>query len=85
MLPRLGGLKVIDVRPSDIHSLHIAMQKAPYQANRTLALMSKMFSFAIRWDLRSDNPVSGNEKLQQKKMTSLALGGRIGPPFGCTG
>ena len=47
--------------------LHNAMRQAPYQANRTLALISKMFSLAVRWDLHSDNPATGIEKVSEEK------------------
>ncbi len=67
VLPRLGRLKVLDVRPADIQLLHNAMQGTPYQANRTLALMSKMFALSIRWELRSDNPTKGIEKFAEEK------------------
>lgn len=34
-------------------------------ANRCLALLGKMFALAIRWGLRSDNPVRGIEKFRE--------------------
>lgn len=37
------------------------------QANRTLALLSKMFSLAISWGWREDNPAGGIEKYQEEK------------------
>ncbi|MEL6959637.1 MAG: site-specific integrase [Pseudomonadota bacterium] len=47
--------------------LHNSLQKTPYEAKRTLALLSKMFSLAIRWDMRTDNPALGIEKFQEQK------------------
>jgi hypothetical protein len=35
---------------------------APYAANRAVALTSKMFSLAIRWGMRADNPAKGIER-----------------------
>jgi integrase len=35
---------------------------APYAANRQLALLSKMFSLAILWGMRKDNPTKGVER-----------------------
>jgi len=67
ILPRLGGAKVRDVRPQNIQSLHNALHKTPYQANRVLALLSKMFSLAIRWDMRPDNPAKGVEKFSEER------------------
>lgn len=43
------------------------MRDTPYQANRTLALMSKMFELSVRWGQRSDNPARGIEKFSEEK------------------
>lgn len=43
------------------------MRGTPYQANRTLALMSKMFELSVRWGQRSDNPARGIEKFSEEK------------------
>jgi integrase len=65
--PRLGALKVADVSYSDIEGLHRALRAKPYQANRLLALLSKMFALAIRWQMRSDNPCRGVERFPESK------------------
>ena len=44
--PRIGGRKVIEIQRSDIAELHHGMRKTPYQANRTLGVLSKMFNLA---------------------------------------
>ena len=54
--PKLGTMQVSAVRRRDIEKLHQGMKSTPYRANRTLALLSKMFSLAMNWDMRSDNP-----------------------------
>jgi hypothetical protein len=56
--------KVADVKYSDIDALHRKLTKAghPYSANRAVAMMSKMFSLAIRWQMRTDNPCKGVER-----------------------
>lgn len=69
VLPRLARLKVHEVRPRDITSLHNALATTPYEANRTLALLSKMFTLAIRWELRTDNPTLGIEKFPEQRRT----------------
>jgi integrase len=62
VLPRLGRLKVAEVAFEDISALHRAVsQTAPIQANRIVAQLSSMFSLAIRWKWRTDNPVKGVE------------------------
>ena len=51
----------------DIHALHVAMSDKPYQANRLLALLSKMFALAIHWGMRGDNPVKGVERYHEER------------------
>jgi integrase len=67
ILPRLASKKVAAVQSRDIHSLHVWMKNTPYQANRILALLSKMFSLAAKWGWRSDNPVKGIERYQEQR------------------
>lgn len=62
ILPHLGKKSVADVTRWDVLKLHHSMKDTPYQANRALAVLSKMFSLAIQWDWRSDNPVRGTER-----------------------
>ncbi len=65
--PGLGRLKVADVRYADIDRLHRKMKATPYRANRTVSLLSKMFSLAIKWDMRTDNPAKGIERYPEEK------------------
>jgi len=67
ILPRLGSKKVAAVQSRDIHRLHVSMKSTPYQANRVLALLSKMLSLAAKWGWRSDNPVKGIERFQEAR------------------
>jgi integrase len=68
ILPRLGRLKVANVTFSNIDALHHGITaKAPYRANRVVALLSRMFSMAIRWHWRTDNPCTGIERNQEHK------------------
>jgi integrase len=64
VLPTLGAVKVADVGHGEIDKLHRKITKAgkPYRANRTVALLSKMFSLAIKWKMRADNPAKGIER-----------------------
>lgn len=66
---RIGHLRVSAVRYVDVYGIHSAMRDTPYQANRTLALISKMFNCAHRWGWRSraDNPASGVERYPERK------------------
>ncbi len=66
--PRLGSRKVKDIRFGDVDRLHREISKtAPYVANRVAALVSKMFSLAVRWEMRPDNPVKGVERNPEER------------------
>ena len=69
VLPRLGRLRVANVRHADVEEMHRALKGTPYRANRTLALLSKMFSLAVRWEWRGDNPVKGIERYPEERRT----------------
>ena len=58
VLPAMGSLKVEAVRAAEIQALHTKITNAgsPVRANRVVALLSKMFSLSIRWEMRTDNP-----------------------------
>jgi hypothetical protein len=49
ILPALGGQQVKKVSRRDIESLHLQLEKTSVQGNRVLALLSKMFTLAIKW------------------------------------
>jgi integrase len=75
--PALGRLKVAEVRFADTDSLHrhITRDSGPAVANRCAALLSKMFTLAIKWEWRADNPVKGverNVELPRKRYLSAA-------------
>jgi integrase len=66
--PRLGPRKVREIAFADIDRLHREIGKtAPYVANRVVALASKMFNLAIRWDMRADNPAKGIERNPEER------------------
>ena len=65
VMPELGRLKVDNVVSSDIERLHLQYRATPYQANRLLALLSKMFNWAGR---RGDrNPCIGIQRFAEHK------------------
>jgi integrase len=63
----LGSRKVASISYTDIDRLHgqVTVESGPVQANRLLGLLSKMFSLAIRWEMRTDNPVKGVARNQE--------------------
>jgi integrase len=62
--PALGHLKVAEVTFSDVDALHRKITKSgsPYAGNRVVAVLSKMFSSAMRWNMRETNPAKGIER-----------------------
>lgn len=67
ILPRLGKRKLAEVGHRDIQALHNSLKATPYQANRVIALLSKMFGLAIKWDWCTDNPAKGIDKYHEEK------------------
>jgi integrase len=70
--------KVADVAFADIDALHRKVTTAggPYAANLTIRILSKMFSLAIKWEMRTDNPVKGVERnLEIKRKRYLSSDG----------
>lgn len=67
ILPQFGNQHVKNISRRAIESLHLQLGKTPIQANRVLALLSKMFNLAISWEWREDNPVKGIQKYQEEK------------------
>jgi integrase len=68
-LASLRSLKVADVTFSQIDTLHqkITREGKLRRANSVRSLLSKMFSLAIKWRWRIDNPVKGVERNQENK------------------
>lgn len=69
ILPALGAKKAASVTRADIASLHHSLRATPYEANRMLALASKVFSLAERWGLRPDNsnPAKNIDRYREAK------------------
>jgi integrase len=68
IVPALGRMKVAGVTHADVDAFHRRIsERAPTHANRVLACLSKMFSLAVRWGWRSDNPCKGVERNQEHK------------------
>lgn len=55
ILPSLGRLKIAEVARKDVIALHQRLSDRPYQANRVLALTSKLMNLAELWGYRPDN------------------------------
>jgi integrase len=70
---RFLRLRVKDVTHADIEQLHRSMEKRPYEANRVLSLISKMFSLAIRWRWIETNPAQGVVRFEEQKRERFLL------------
>ena len=71
ILPRLGKLKVADVRPADADKLHreITASGRPVRANRVIEVFRKSLNLAIRWGWISQNPATGVKRNQEEHRT----------------
>jgi integrase len=72
--PAIGRKKVAEVVWADVDALHRRITKAgrATQANRVVAVASKMFALAIRWRMRPDNPAKGIERNVEQKRKRYA-------------
>ncbi|MBY6153369.1 tyrosine-type recombinase/integrase [Vannielia litorea] len=68
--PAFGRQRVHTVTRQQIRSFHAGLENKPYEANRNLALLSKVFSFAcddLEWVARGDHPVKGIRRFKEEK------------------
>jgi integrase len=66
ILPAVGTKKVASIKRRDIESMHLRLNDRPYQANRLLALISKMLNLAVEWGWRRDNPANGIQRYREE-------------------
>lgn len=68
VLPMLGRKLVRDVTHGDVERWHLGLKATPTQGNRALAVLSTLFSWAIRGGYRADrqNPCAGIEKFKEE-------------------
>ena len=79
VLPALGNLKTEAVNRQDIAKLHHDLRDTPFQANRVMALCSKMFNLAEKWGLRPDstNPCRHVERYKETKRERFLSGNEL--------
>jgi integrase len=85
--PDLGKRKVAEITYDDIARLHRKLTTtslrpgksggAPYAANRLVAVLSKMFTLAIRWGMRADNPCKGIERNTEEERQRYLRGDEL--------
>lgn len=73
LLPALGKLKVAEVTLADVERMHRKVTKGAskgkgggYAANRSVAVLSKAMSLAIKWGMRTDNPCRGIDRNKEE-------------------
>lgn len=71
ILPAWRNLKAAAIKRADVAALHSKIGKrAPYEANRTLALVAKMFELARRWSMVPEahiNPARDIDRFKEQK------------------
>src|SRR4051812_28121988 len=67
LIPRLGKRPLASITRADIAGLHQDLRDKPYQANRTVALLSKFFNWTEQHGLRPEgsNPCRQIEKYRE--------------------
>lgn len=68
--PHFGKMRVKDVSRQKIRAYHSSLEETPYEANRQLALLSKIFTFAadeLEWIERGDHPAKGVQRFKETK------------------
>lgn len=67
--PALGAMKVSDVTRADIIALHRKYREKPYQGNRILSVLSKLFNLAELWGYRAEgsNPCRLVQKYKEQR------------------
>jgi len=67
--PKIGAMRIQDITRPDIATIHHDLRDKPYQANRVLGVLSKMFNLAEVWGLRPDgsNPTRHVQKYKEIK------------------
>ena len=67
VLPKLAKMRLSEVERDDVETLHNSLEDTPYQANRVLSLLSKMFTYAMERKWMAENPANGITHFPEKK------------------
>lgn len=80
ILPAIGQKRILDVTRADIAKFHHDSRDRPYQANRNIEIISKMFNLAELWGLRPDgtNPRRHIKKYPERKRERFFSEGELG-------
>ncbi len=77
--PQFATRKVHAITRDDVGKLHHKLRDTPYQANKVLALLSKMFNQAEAWGYRADgtNPCRHIAKYREEKRRRYLSGDEL--------
>ena len=66
-IPKFGKRAADKISSTEIAQLHLSLKAHPYQANRLLAVIASMYSFAVQRQLvpKGTNPVEGVERFRE--------------------
>ena len=86
VVPRLGKRRVAEIERADMVALHHELRATPYQANRTIQVLSRIFTLAEVWGLRPDgsNPCRHVKRFREEKRERFLSDteyGRLGAAF----
>lgn len=71
--PSIGKMRAKDVRRADVSKMHLKWKRTPYQANRAVAIVGSLFTWAEREGRvpEGHNPAKGIERFQEKSRERL--------------
>ena len=80
ILPAIGQKQILDVTRADIAKFHHDSRDRPYQANRNIEIISKMFNLAELWGLRPEftNPRRHIKKYPEAKRERFFSSSELG-------
>ena len=69
ILPAIGNKRIVDLRLYDVTQLHRRLSKAPYAANRAVAIVSSIWNWVAKSGevVFADNPAKGVERFPERK------------------
>jgi integrase len=74
--PKIGGVRVRALSVTEVRAMHVGMKATPFEANRTLAVVSKICSYGegggVEWRAPGSNPCQAVARYPEPKRTRFA-------------
>ena len=67
ILPKFENHRINSISKRDVENFHSSLSDKPYMANRTLQLLSSMFSSAVKWGWIEKDPIKDIKKFSEEK------------------